>query len=110
MPLLIGYTLISFTVIFLILEAISALHRTSKFKRSQSPLRNPPLLRPRTIISFSIILPFATLAFLLLTFAGMKAAQEMIHNGHISYVIGSLTIPTACFLLGYVYFKDMVTK
>jgi hypothetical protein len=72
------------------------------------PKKDPPQIRSHALISFSVILPFSALAFLLLTLAAMKIAPVQSQEGHLTFILSSLFLPTFCFLLGYFYFKKVV--
>jgi hypothetical protein len=87
---------------------LSWLYKHSSFKPAETAVKPAPLIRSHALISFSIILPFSALAFLLLTFTATKIAQGQGQEGHTGFVIAALSVPTVCFFAGYFYFKKVV--
>lgn len=87
---------------------LSRLYASSRLMPRVREQKQIPLVNSRAIISFSIILPFAALSLLLLTFTPMKIAQSLNREGHLLYVISSLTVPILGFFIGYFYFKKAV--
>jgi hypothetical protein len=105
---LLGYILGCFFLVTGLGVLTATLHKHSAFRSESSGLKKPPLIKSRALISFSIILPFTALSFLILTFPAMKIAQSQGQQGHLYYVMTSLFIPTVCFLIGFYYFRKAV--
>jgi hypothetical protein len=105
---LLGYVFGCFFFVTGLGTLMAALHKRSKFRSESMIFKKPPLIKSRALISFSIILPFTALSFLILTFPAMKIAQNQGQQGHLYYVMTSLFIPTVCFLIGFHYFRKAV--
>ncbi len=87
---------------------IAYLQKESRIRPLSRVRWQPPSIKSRAVISFSIILPFSAFSFLFLTFVSMKLAQNLNLEGHGVYVVTGLMIPTFCFSLGFFYFRKMV--
>ena len=103
-----GYVLSGFLIIAGSSGLLIRLHRNSKFGAAPIKPAQTPTMKSRAVITFSVILPFAALAFLLLCFNAMNIAQSLHLEGHYRYVVEALLLPTVCFLIGYSYFKRLV--
>jgi uncharacterized BrkB/YihY/UPF0761 family membrane protein len=104
----VGYIVGCFSFVTGLGMLMASLHRRSSFHTQYKVVKIPPLIKSRALISFSIILPFTALSFLILTFPAMKIAQNQGQQGHLYYVMTSLFIPTVCFLIGFHYFRKAV--
>lgn len=105
---LLGYILSCFIIVAGLGLGLSALHGKSSMRSPARNLRRPPQIKSRALISFSIILPFTALSFLVLTFMPMRIAQNQGMQGHLFFVLTSLVVPTLCFLIGFYYFRKAV--
>ena len=107
---LLGFIGSCFVAVWGVGIAVGTLQKKSKLAAPTRKQKKPPPLRSRALITFSIILPYTALSFLILTFSGMRIAQSQGQEGHLAFVIPSLFIPTTCFLVGYYYFKKVVAS
>jgi len=105
---LLGYILGCYTVVAGLGWGLAYLHQRSSMRSPDLGRMGPPQIKSRAVISFSIILPFAALSFLVLTFMPMRIAQTQGLQGHFLFVWTSLVIPTVCFLIGFYYFRKVV--
>jgi sterol desaturase/sphingolipid hydroxylase (fatty acid hydroxylase superfamily) len=105
---LLGYFLAGLSFTTGITAILTTLHRKASFRSVHRVLREPPELKKRAVITFSMVLPFAALSFLLLIFNPMNIAQSIHTEGHYGFVLEALLMPVICFLVGYCYFRRMV--
>lgn len=104
----IGYAISGFIIIMGGGFTLSKLHEKSKFKPGTPKAVVIPSMKSRAVITFSMILPFAALSFLLLCFNPMNIAQSLHQEGHYAFVVEALILPTVSFLIGYFYFRRLV--
>src|SRR5690348_8013796 len=101
MEYLAGFILAGFLFVTGISYALARLYRGSSIHPAVKEFEPPPEIRSHALISFSIVLPFATLSFLVLTFSAMKIASTQGAAGHTGFIAAALLLPALCFLLGY---------
>ena len=102
---LLGYILGCFIFVAGLGLGLSTLHSRSSMRPETRKFKRAPLIKSRALISFSIILPFVALSFLVLTFMPMRIAQNQGIQGRLFFALTSLVVPTLCFLIGFYYFR-----
>jgi hypothetical protein len=103
-----GYIAMGLILIGGLTVLLLQLQTHSKYKMQVKSEKVPPEFRSRAVITFSMVLPFAALSFLLLTFNSMNIAESLHAEGHYRFVVEALFVPTICFLVGFFYFRRMV--